>query len=138
MLAAERGKAGERYLAGGYDADVKTIATMIEQVTGKRPAEGLPPLWVLRIVASIAGPLAHLTGKAPMITNELLDDAAGGNAVFDCSKARRELGLEPKKPDEVVREAVRWALFMGWLPPALAERVRATSAPEAGWPAPRA
>lgn len=137
LLAAEKGRPGERYLAGGTDVDVKTLATMIEKVTGKRPAEGLPPVWVLRIVATLVAPIAWMTGNPPPISHDLLDDAAGGNAVFDCSKARKELGLEPRGPDEVVREVVRWALFMGWLPPALAERVRATHAPDPDWPAPK-
>lgn len=136
VLAAERGKAGERYLAGGFDASPESIATMIENVTGRRPTVGLPPLWVLRVVATLTAPIARMTGKPPPITHALLDDAAGGHGVFDCSKARRELGLTPHEPAVVVHEVVRWALFMGWLPDATMSRLRGGFAPDPDWPRP--
>lgn len=138
VLAAERGRAGERYLAGGDDIAADALATLIQGITGKKPAVGMPPLWLLRVVATLGGAVASMTGKAPMITNALLDDAAGGNAVFDCGKARRELGLAPQKPEAVLHEVVRWALFMKWLPDALARSLADRFAPEADWPRPRA
>lgn len=137
VLAAERGRAGERYLAGGFDADPETLATIIEKITGRRPKVGLPPLWVLRVVATLTAPIAALTGKPPPITHALLDDAAGGHGVFDCSKARRELGLTPHEPAVVVHEVVRWALFMGWLPDAMMTRLSGGFAPDPDWPRPR-
>lgn len=133
VLAAEKGRAGERYLAGGDNADVATIASLIEKLVGKRPAEGLPPVWVLRIVATLGGAAASLTGKAPPITNELLDDAAGCAPLFDCSKARRELGLAPRGPEEVLTETLRWALFMGWIPAKLAGAIGERFPPDPAW-----
>lgn len=136
VLAAEKGVAGERYLAGGDNADAATLAGIVEKLTGKRPAEGLPPLWVLRAVATLAGFAASLTGKAPPITHELLDDAAGLSPVFDCNKARTKLGLEPRSPEEVVVETLRWALFMGWLPDRLTQALARKHPPDASWKRP--
>lgn len=133
VLAAEKGRAGERYLAGGDNVDVPTLAGLVEKLVGKRPGEGLPPLWVLRIVATLGGAASAITGKAPMITNELLDDAAGCAPLFDCSKARRELGLAPRGAEEVLRETLRWALFMGWIPEKVAAPLRAQHPPDPSW-----
>jgi hypothetical protein len=60
---------------------------------------------------------ASFSGKAPPITGELLDDAAGGSPLFDCSKAKTQLGLEARGGREVVRATAEWARQMGWVPP---------------------
>lgn len=120
VLAAERGARGARYLVGGDNVDVPTLAALIEQLTGRRPTEGLPPMWLLRVVASVAELGARLHGKPPVLTRALLDDAAGRAPVFDCTRARTELGLEPRGAEEVLRETQAWARTMGWLPEAKA------------------
>ena len=117
VLAAERGTRGERYLVGGDNVDVATLASIIERLMGKRPAEGLPPMWLLRVVASVAELGARITGKPPMITRAMLDDGGGRHAVFDCSRARRELGLSPRGAEDVVGEVITWARKMEWIPP---------------------
>lgn len=116
VLAAERGVRGERYLLGGDNVDVPTLASLIEKHTGKRPAEGLPPAWVLRTVATLAEAFAAISGKAPPITRALLDDADGGAPLFDCAKARDDLGLAPRGAEEVVTSSLAWAVEMGWIP----------------------
>lgn len=118
VLAAERGARGERYLVGGDNVDVPAFASMIERLVGKRPPEGLPPLWLLRVVASVAELGARFTGKPPLLTRALLEDGAGRHPVFDCSRARRELGLSPRGAEEVVGEVLAWAREMEWIPPA--------------------
>ena len=116
VLAAEKGRRGERYLLGGENVDLATLATLIEQQTGKRPSEGLPPSWVLRAVAVVAEAASAISGKAPPITRAVLDDVAGGVPLFDIGKARKELGYEPRGAAEVIEATVRWADEMGWLP----------------------
>lgn len=112
VLAAEKGRAGERYLAGGDNASAEEVAALIEKLGGNRPAVGFPPKPVLWTVATVGEWVSALTGKAPMITRDLLRDGLGRCAVFTCDKARRELGLEPRGAEEVLRETLRWGLFM--------------------------
>jgi dihydroflavonol-4-reductase len=116
VLAMEKGEPGERYLAGGDNVDMPTVAGIIEKHTGKRPQEGLPPMWLLRTVAFFSEAMSGMTGKAPMITREVLDDAGGGVPLFHCTKAREKLGFVPRSPEEAIVDALRWAIFMGWLP----------------------
>jgi hypothetical protein len=56
-----------------------------------------------------------------------------GVPLFDCTKAREQLGLTPRSAEEVVVETLRWALFMGWLPEKLASSLRAKKSPESSW-----
>jgi dihydroflavonol-4-reductase len=114
VLAAERGARGERYLLGGDNVDVKTLASLIEKHTGRRPAEGMPPAWVLRTVAAVSEAFAAVSGKTPPITRAVLDDVDGGAPLFDCGKAKRELGLVPRSAEDVVVATLEWATTMGW------------------------
>lgn len=114
LLAAEKGKRGERYLLGGDNVDIPTLAHLIEKHTGNKPAQGLPPPWVLRSVAAVSEAFSKISGKAPIITRALLDDAGGGSPLFDIGKARRDLGYEPRGAEDVVIAALQWARQMGW------------------------
>jgi dihydroflavonol-4-reductase len=114
-LAAEKGSRGQRYLLGGDNVDVETLAGWIEKHTGKRPSRGLPPEWVLRGVAAVAELACRISGKAPMITRAMIDDLGGGAPLFDIKKARAELGYEPRGGEEVVVATIEWARSMGWV-----------------------
>lgn len=114
-LAAERGVRGERYLLGGDNVDIPTLAALVEANTGKKPPRGLPPAWVLRAVATVAEIVSRISGKAPMITRAILDDVGGGAPLFDISKARSQLGYEPRGAAEVVAATAAWAREKGWL-----------------------
>lgn len=115
LLAATRGARGERYLLGGDNVDIPTLAHFIEKHTGRRPAEGLPPSWVLRTVAALSEAVSAISGKAPMITRAMLDDVDGGSPLFDIGKAKSQLGYAPRGAEEVVAATVQWARKMGWL-----------------------
>lgn len=114
-LAAERGVRGERYLLGGENVDMPTLASLIEQETGKKPAQGLPAAWVLRAVAVLSEAVSAVSGKAPMITRAILDDVGGGAPLFDVEKARAALGYEARPAREVVAATTSWAREMKWL-----------------------
>lgn len=114
-LAAEHGVSGSRYLLGGDNVDVETLATLIGARTGKKPATGLPPLWVLRVVGALSEAVSSLSGKPPLITRALLDDVAGGAPLFKIDKARTELGYAPRPADEVVAATIEWARTMRWI-----------------------
>jgi dihydroflavonol-4-reductase len=133
VLAAEKAEDGERYLAGGDNVDLHTLAGIIERHTGKRPAEGLPPRWVMSTVAFVSEHTSELSGKAPRITRDVLDDLGGGAPIFDCRKEHEKLYIEPRKAEEVVAETLRWALFMGWLPEKVAAPLRAANPPDGTW-----
>jgi len=62
----------------------------------------------------------------------VLDDAGGGCPLFDCRKAREQLGLRPRGAEEVVVETLRWAVFQGWLPK-LDARWRDAVPPDPAW-----
>ena len=122
VLAAERGTSGQRYLAGGDNVPPDQLASLFEKHAGKRPKIGLPPLWLLKTVAVVAETVARLGGPAPFITRDLIADIDGRSPVFDCTRARTELGLSPRPAEEVVIETLRWLAFLGRLDAKLAAK----------------
>lgn len=133
VLALEKGRAGERYIAGGDNVSVKAQVRLIEEVTGKRAKQGLAPKAVLWPIAALSEGMAKLTGKPPLITRDAIRDVVGRHFVYDSTKMRTELGLEPRGAQEVLEETARWAAFMGWFSKRLGAEVAQRYPPDSDW-----
>ncbi|KUH94353.1 NAD-dependent epimerase/dehydratase family protein [Mycobacterium sp. IS-3022] len=109
ILAADRGRVGERYLIS------EKMITNAEVVRIAAEAAGMPaptksiPLPVSYAMATMGSVKARLTGTDEKLSLESLR-LMRAEAPVDCSKARRELGWEPRPVEESIREAARfWA-----------------------------
>jgi dihydroflavonol-4-reductase len=130
VLAMEKGKAGERYLLGSDNVEPNELAKLIEEETGVTPKIGMPPAWVLGTIAAVSEGISSLTGKEPLLTRALVKELTSAKGLlFDCSKAKKDLGLEPRPPREVVRETARWCAFVGQV----AEPIKSKLPPDPSW-----
>ena len=104
LLAAEaRGRTGENYLVGGHLLSTRQLAVLAESVTGVRAPRFDVPLWFARLW-SPAATLVGRTGHYPLLyTRDTLHALASAPRV-DCSKARRELGHDPRSVRETVAD----------------------------------
>jgi dihydroflavonol-4-reductase len=109
LLAAERGRNGERYLISEKLIrlnDVITIAADEAGVTPPRRSISVPALYGLGAMGSLK---ARLTGKDAELSLASVR-MMRAEARVDHSKASRELGWEPRPVEESIREAARfWA-----------------------------
>lgn len=134
VLAMEKGTPGERYLIGGDNVETKEMADHIEAIVGKRPGQGLPPRWVLWPVSYLMAGVAAITGKEPLLTPDVMRDSPPDACLwFDCSKAREQLGFEPRGAREVLEETARWGLFLGRLPQKIAAHVEQSLQVDPAW-----
>ena len=102
VLAAERGRPGERYVLGGQDIAWAELFERIAEVSGVRhPVLVLPPRLA---TAARAGERAKL--PMPMAAETLT--TMGANTRFSSRKAERELGYRPRPFDEMLRDTVDW------------------------------
>lgn len=131
LLAAERGRPGERYLVGGDNLTLRRIGELVAASTGRTPKHVTAPRWVFLAMSAMAELGAAVTGRPPQLTRAAVRDVVGTWAWFDCTKAKDELGFEAEPADRVVREALEWFLEQGWLAPAVAEAVRGATAARA-------
>ena len=110
ILAAERGKSGERYIVGGHDLAVSELLQLFANALDV-------PLSGRALPAHLAGWLATLgekraraanDGRHPPITRELVDVVRYWRFVRN-TKADRELGLAAPTPLELtVKKACDW------------------------------
>ena len=108
LLAAERGRIGERYILGGRNHPLHEIFAMLGRIAGIRPPR-------LKVSAGTILPLArvsewiadHLTGRPPLIPVDAVR-MAHKRMYFDPGKAIRELGLPQSPVEAALARAVQW------------------------------
>jgi dihydroflavonol-4-reductase len=115
LLAADRGRVGERYILGHRNLTLREIFALLGQIT-KVP----PP--TVRLPYRVILPLAYanqwlsdrITGKPPRIPLEGVK-MAKWHMFFDPSKAVRELGLPQSPIEQALEGAVRWFSENGYV-----------------------
>lgn len=107
LLAAEKGRAGERYILGGRNMTLKEILQALAAMTGK----AAPRIRLPHAVAMVAGYadaiFARLTGKEPQIPMEGVK-MSRHKMFVESDKAARELGYAPEPVEKALERAVRW------------------------------
>lgn len=107
LLAAEKGKVGERYLLGAENLSLKQVLDTLAQITGL-PAPRLKiPHGLALGVAYANTAFSRLVGREPGIPVEAVK-IAQHRMFVDCSRAQRELGFRPGPVAEALERAVRW------------------------------
>src|SRR5262245_38517859 len=105
LLAAERGKDGERYiLADGY-ASFREIAETVKRVAGRGRVPPVMPVLVARALAAAGEGVARVIGRPPLLPRGQLTYFLW-QAHPDSSKAQRELGWKTTTFDEGVRKTL--------------------------------
>lgn len=114
LLAAEKGKPGERYILGGENLTLQRIFERLSRLSGL-PA---PTVQIPYAVAFTAGVFstawAHVTGREPRAP---LDGVrmARKKMFVTTDKAKRELGFEAGPVDSALQRAVDWFRSNGYV-----------------------
>ena len=115
ILAAEKGRVGERYIlgnAGGNWTMRETLATL-KEITGIPAPEIKIPYWVALAAGHVSENIALVTGKPPRVPLAGVR-MAKYKMWFNPAKAIRELGL-PQTPEEAFADAVEWFRANGYV-----------------------
>ena len=114
ILAAKKGRVGERYLFGNENMTVSDYFRLISDVAGIKPPTIKIPYHLALAVTYMYELEAYFTKKPPASTASELK-IGRKYEYFDCSKAVRELGL-PQTPDRVsIEKAITWFRENGYL-----------------------
>lgn len=128
LLAAARGKVGERYLLGGKNMTLKELLDALAKITGLPAPTRQIPHAVALVAAYADAAFSRVMGREPRIPAEGVRIARHKMFVND-AKARKELGYESTPVEAALERAVRWYGENGYARiPELAPIARASAA----------
>lgn len=118
ILAAERGRVGERYVLGHADGNwtLHEMFAGLEQVTGIRAPRTRIPYWFALGLAHASEAVSAVTGnppRAPLAGVRM----ARRKMYFSPAKAIRELNLPQTPPQQALADAVEWFQKNGFVRP---------------------
>ena len=115
LLAAERGRIGERYILGGRNMSLKEIFDALAAVSGRSAPKRRIPFGLALATAYAGALVARVTHREPRVPLEGVR-MARHKMFVDVSKARRDLGFESGSVEEALERAVGWYLERGYAP----------------------
>jgi dihydroflavonol-4-reductase len=114
ILAAQKGRIGERYLLGNENLSLEEFYALIGEVSGVEPPKRKIP-YSLAITLSYGYQLmSSITRKPPLLTPSQVR-MAGKYGYFDSSKAINELGLPQTPIRETMEKAINWFRENGYV-----------------------
>lgn len=115
ILAAERGRVGEKYILGNRNMTLREILETLAALTGKpAPRARMPYGLILGVALVNEFFVGTLLGREPGIPVEGVR-MAGKKMFFDAGKAVRELGLPQTPVEEALERAIRWFCDHGYV-----------------------
>lgn len=127
LLAAEKGKIGQRYLLGGENLTLKAMLDLLSKITGLPAPKLKIPHGLALGVAYANTVFSRLIGREPSIPIEGVKIARHMMFV-DCSRAPRELGFQAGPVAAALESAVRWYEANGYIVKGRAKRIARAAA----------
>ena len=107
LLAAERGKPGERYILGHRNLRLTELFGILAEITGRRPPRFRVPYSIAWLAAAGCEGLARVTGRPPAVPLAMVR-MAHKRMYFSPARAVRELGLPQTDVREALADAIAW------------------------------
>lgn len=118
ILANEKGRRGERYLAAGQHMTMADLLPLIAEATGVKAPTRRIPLWLMHGLAAGYEVYARLTGRPVLLSWAMARTVAteDDRSRYDPTKSERELGLRFRPVEETLRDEVAWFRANGLVP----------------------
>jgi dihydroflavonol-4-reductase len=116
VLAAERGRIGERYILGNASGNrtMKEAFEVLERLSGVSAPRWRMPYLIALIAAHANEAVSSVTGKPPKAPLAGVR-MAKHKMFFNPAKAIRELGLPQTPPEQALNDAAEWFRENGYL-----------------------
>ncbi len=113
LLAAEKGRPGERYILGGENLTLEQILGRLSAFSGKPAPTIKIPYSIAYATGVITTAFAQVTGKPPLAPLEGVKMARKKMFVTH-DKAARELGFTPCPVESALKRAIEWFRVNGY------------------------
>ncbi len=127
IRAMEYGKSGENYLLGGENIDLADLFRKWADVTGHHRRMIRIPVPFLLATAHGMKAWASITGRPPLITPPWVRKYLQKDWAADISKARKELGYEPRSLKDGFQRTFEWLKVKGEIEGGREERMESSS-----------
>jgi dihydroflavonol-4-reductase len=116
LLAAEKGRIGERYILGHANLTLPAMFQLLQQVSGVRAPSIRIPYGLAYLSACVSEFVANTVTHTPPFVTLAGVKLSRKRMFFDASKAMRELGFPQTSAIEALRKAVEWFRRHGYAP----------------------
>jgi dihydroflavonol-4-reductase len=113
LQAAEKGRAGERYILGCENLTLEQILSRLSRMAGKPAPKIKLPYAVAYATGVVTTAWANISGRAPIAPLEGVKMARKKMFVSH-AKATRELGFSPGPVDAALARAIEWFRANGY------------------------
>jgi dihydroflavonol-4-reductase len=107
LLAAEKGRPGERYVLGCQNLTLAEILQRLARITGRNAPSIRLPYFVAYAAGAASTAWANVTGSEPRVALDAVKMARKKMFVSH-EKAKHELGFDPPGVDDALARAVDW------------------------------
>jgi dihydroflavonol-4-reductase len=114
ILAAKKGRVGERYLLGNENITVSDYFKLIADIAGVKPPTVKIPYYLAVALGYVFELGASITKKPPVVTASEVR-IGKKQEYFDSSKAVKELGLPQTPINVAINKAINWFRENGYL-----------------------
>lgn len=108
VSALTKGASGQPYLLSGRYADIREVAELVGNITGKPVSAPTAPDLLLNLTAGALGALGRITGREPALTREALAHLRSGHRNIDSGRAAAELGFKARPLEETLADTLAW------------------------------
>lgn len=105
IQAAQVGQPGEHYITSAGDMSTRSMFEILSKECGS-PVPKEAPEGLVRFLGNVLDPIGQTLRWQPPLSRERVHYLYDRCVRVDASKARRELGWEPRSPETVLRELV--------------------------------
>ncbi|GAB4208488.1 MAG: NAD-dependent epimerase/dehydratase family protein [Coleofasciculaceae cyanobacterium] len=106
ILAAEQGKPGEHYIISAGDLTTREMFAILSQETGI-PVPNEAPKPLVRLAGNLLDPIGRLFKWQPPLSRERVHYVYDRCVRVDATKARTELGWQPRSVSQTLKEIVQ-------------------------------
>ena len=107
LLALKKGRKGERYILGGENLGFADMIIRVNTILGRPSPKKYVPLGMMGFLSGALGVLNKF-GVDIHMTPELVRQVCSWYLYVDSSKAKEELGYQPKRIDQSIAATIEW------------------------------
>lgn len=113
LAAWKKGRNGERYILSSDNVTIQKLFSIIADEAGVPAPNILLPAWFIHTVGFVGDIMDQVGLKGPLSRENAWTSTL--YHWFDNTKAKTELGFNPRSSEEAVRSSVRWMKENGYL-----------------------